>query len=79
MERYKPKYKTLSKEQGEAFIEKNKDKLECNCFMDYEDYYNKDMMRCRDAYDKNWGKRIVLRWNMYSQSYQLNTLYEKWL
>ena len=69
----------LTMKEGKAFIQKNKDKLEGNGFMDYMDYYNKDMMNCRDVYDKNWGKRIVLRHCVYDDYYELNTLYEDWL
>ena len=79
MKEYEPKYKRLTMEEGKAFIQKNKDKLEGNGFMDYMDYYNKDMMNCRDVCDKNWGKRIVLRHCVYDDYCELNTLYEDWL
>ena len=79
MKEYKPEYKRLTIKEGEAFIQKNKHRLEGNFFMDVYDYYNKDMMNCRDVYDKNWGKRIVLRHDVFDDYYELNTLYEDWL
>lgn len=79
MKEYDPKYIKLTLKQGEEFIKKNKEKLEANYFMEYQDYYNKAMMNCRNAYDKNWGERIVLRHLIYNDYYELNDIYKEWL
>lgn len=73
------KYKKLTIDQAKEFIVKNKDKLEFNFFMDYEDYYNKALMNCKNVYDKDWSKRIVIRHNVFDDYYELNVLYEEWL
>ena len=75
---YRPNYIKLTIEEGKAFIEKNKNKLESNFFLDYMDYYNKSMMNCKNVYDKNWNQRIVIRKNIYGDYYQLNELYKDW-
>jgi len=76
--KYKPIYKHLTIKEGEAFFEKNKDKLEIDVYMDYTEYYNIKMMNCRDVADKNRGKRIVLRRCCFNDYYELNILYENW-
>ena len=79
MKRYEPTYKKLTEKEAKKFIQKNRDKLEFNFFIDYQDAYNKEMMNCKNVYDRNWGKRIVLRHCIYDDYYELNDLYEDWL
>lgn len=43
-QKYEPKFKKLTIEQGKAFIAKNREKLSFNYFMNYEDCYNNSMM-----------------------------------
>jgi len=73
------KYIKLTEAEGNRFIRNNKYRLEGNCFMDYTDYYNKDMMNCSNVYDKNWNKRIVIRKCVYENNWDLNVIYKDWM